>query len=70
MAPAKKAAETVVDVNTESEVIENLSQPQNSAHKADENPESHLGEETPDPWDDSEQTDWPNSSIDVSKVSN
>lgn len=26
---------------------------------ADENPEQHIGELTPDPWDDPEQTDWP-----------
>lgn len=33
---------------------------------AEENHELHMGEVTPDPWDDSEQTDWPN--YDVQEV--
>lgn len=28
-------------------------------HPVDEDPENHIGEEIPDPWDDPEQTDWP-----------
>lgn len=28
----------------------------------DEDPEKHIGPETPDPWDDPEQTDWPQAS--------
>jgi hypothetical protein len=33
-----------------------------AAHGDDpeENPEDHIGEEIPDPWEDSSQMDWPN----------
>lgn len=27
-------------------------------HPVDEDPEDHIGEELPDPWDDPAQTDW------------
>lgn len=27
-------------------------------HAPDENPEDHIGQEIPDPWDDEDQTDW------------
>ncbi len=32
----------------------------NDPHPVDENPEDHVGDETPDPWDDPTQIDWPN----------
>jgi len=31
----------------------------------DEDPEQHIGEEMPDPWDDPDQTDWPNESVEL-----
>lgn len=31
-------------------------------HASNENPEDHIGDETPDPWSDAAQTDWPNNS--------
>ena len=34
------------------------------AHPVDENPEEHIGDETPDPWNDEDQTDWPNAHTD------
>lgn len=30
-----------------------------------EDPEEHVGEVIPDPWDDPEQTDWPNETVDI-----
>jgi len=30
-----------------------------SSHPIDENPEKNIGEIANDPWDDSNQTDWP-----------
>lgn len=29
-------------------------------HEVDENPEDHIGEELPDPWEDDSAGDWPN----------
>jgi len=31
-------------------------------HPVVEDPEEHIGEEMPDPWDDPNQTDWPTNS--------
>lgn len=28
-------------------------------HPVDEDPEEHIGEKIPDPWEDPEQEDWP-----------
>lgn len=39
--------------------------PVDPVHPVNEDPEDHIGRELPDPWDDSEQTDWPNGSVDV-----
>lgn len=30
----------------------------NDPHPFEEDPEDHLGDVTPDPWDDETQTDW------------
>lgn len=29
-------------------------------HEKPEDPEDHIGEQIPDPWDDDDQPDWPN----------
>lgn len=31
----------------------------NNPHPVEEDPEDHIGDVIPDPWDDPEQTDWP-----------
>jgi len=31
-------------------------------HPVDENPEEHMGDVMPDPWDDPQQEDWPTNS--------
>lgn len=36
------------------------------ARAPEEDPEEHIGEVIPDPWDDPEQTDWPNETVEVS----
>lgn len=33
------------------------------ANDPDEIPEDHIGPVIPDPWDDPEQTDWPNGRV-------
>jgi hypothetical protein len=35
------------------------------ADDPDEIPEEHIGEVIPDPWDDPDQTDWPNETVGV-----
>lgn len=34
-------------------------------HPVDENPEEHIGEELPDPWEDNSAEDWPNEEVDA-----
>jgi hypothetical protein len=34
----------------------------------DEDPEDHLGEVIPDPWDDPEQPDWVTTALDLDEV--
>lgn len=34
------------------------------AHPVDEEPEAHLGEEVPDPWD-TDEPDWPAETVEV-----
>lgn len=32
-------------------------------HEVEENPEDHIGEETPDPWEDASAENWPNEEV-------
>lgn len=34
-------------------------------HEVDENPEDHIGEELPDPWEDDSAKDWPNEEVSI-----
>lgn len=38
---------------------------QHPAHRVTEDPEQHIGPVIKDPWDDDEQTDWPNETVDI-----
>ena len=49
------------DENTDTQVVDAPPVPQHPAHPVDEDPEDHIGDETPDPWSDDDQKDWPNS---------
>lgn len=40
-------------------------QPVDAAHPVAEDPEQHMGEETPDPWSDPAQTDWKQGELDL-----
>lgn len=35
------------------------------ADAPEEDPESHVGPETPDPWEDDDQRDWPTETVEV-----
>lgn len=41
----------------------------NDPHPFEEDPEQHLGDVTKDPWDDVDQTDWPQAGEDEPDVS-
>lgn len=59
----------MTDNNPHPVVDENSEMTNNNPHPVvDENPERHIGEPTPDPWDDTSQYDWPNGSIDIPEV--
>lgn len=47
----------------ETEVVDSPPVAQHPAHAELEDPEEHIGDETPDPWDDSKQSDWPNMKV-------
>jgi hypothetical protein len=38
------------------------------ADAPEENPEEHIGDEIPDPWEDDSATDWPNDSRNLAEL--